>query len=105
MLLTTGGYLLLGAIGLLCSLLLLLQLYFRHKFSYWRKRGVPYAKPTFLFGNFKDCLLQRESVGQFMQRMYNESAGKPFYGVYVFTRYNGNSLNLYHANVENWASS
>lgn len=86
------GECLLGATGLVCGLLLLLQLYFRHKFSYWRKRGVPYAEPTFFFGNFKDCLLQRECVGQFMQRMYSEGAGKPFYGTYVFTRYIGNSL-------------
>jgi len=91
--LMTGEYFL-GAVGLLCGLLLLLQLYFRHKFSYWRKRGVPYAEPAFLFGNFKKCLLQRECVGQFMQRMYNEGAGKPFFGTYVLTRYNGNSLNL-----------
>jgi len=83
--LLTGEYFL-GAIGLVCGLLLLLHLYFRHKFSYWRKRGVPYAEPTFLFGNFKNCLLQRECVGQFMQRMYNEGAGKPFYGTYIFTR-------------------
>jgi len=90
--LLTGECLLLGAIGLVCGLVLLLQLYFRHKFRYWRKRGVPYSEPTFLFGNFKDCVLQKESVGQFMQRMYNEGADKPFYGIYVFTRYNGNSL-------------
>lgn len=84
--LLTGEYFL-GAIGLVCGLLLLLlQLYYRHKFSYWRKRGVPYAEPTSLFGNFKNCLLQRECVGQFMQRMYNEGAGKPFYGTYVVTR-------------------
>jgi hypothetical protein len=88
-----GESLLLAAIGLVCCLLLLLlQLYFRHKFSYWRKRGVPYSEPAFLFGNFKDCLLQKECVGQFMQRMYNEGADKPFYGIYVFTRYNSNSL-------------
>lgn len=78
--------LVLGAIGLVSGLLLLVRLYYRQKFSYWRKRGVPYTEPTFLFGNYKDCVLQKECVGQFMQRMYNEAAGKPFFGIYVFTR-------------------
>jgi cytochrome P450 family 6 len=78
--------LVLGAIGLVSGLLLLVRLYYRQKFSYWRKRGVPYTEPTLLFGNYKDCVLQKECVGQFMQRMYNEAAGKPFFGIYVFTR-------------------
>ena len=96
-----GEWLLLGAIGLVCALLLLLQLYFRHKFSYWRKRGVPYTEPTFLFGNFKECLLQRECVGEFLQKMYNEGVGKPFYGIYVFGRYNGNSINVLRTGLLN----
>ncbi|KDR14000.1 Cytochrome P450 6k1 [Zootermopsis nevadensis] len=81
-----GDSLLLDAIVIVSGLLLLAHLYFRHKFSYWEKRGVPFARPTTLFGNFKECFLQRESVGQFMQRMYNEGAGKRFFGIYVFGR-------------------
>jgi cytochrome P450 family 6 len=77
---------LLLATVIVSALLLLVHLYFRHKFSYWRKRGVPYARPTVIFGNFKECFLQKESLGQFMQRMYNEGAGKPFFGFYVFGR-------------------
>lgn len=38
------------------------------------------------FGNFKDCVLQKECVGQFMQRMYKEGAGHRFFGCYIFTR-------------------
>jgi hypothetical protein len=79
--------LLLVTAALVFSLLLLLYLYFQHKFSYWEKRGVPYAKPTILFGNFKDCVLQKESVGPFLRKIYNEGAGKPFFGFYVFGRY------------------
>jgi hypothetical protein len=100
--LLSGDYLFLGAIAAVCGLLLLLQLYFRHKFSYWRKRGVPYLEPTFLFGNFKDCVLQKECVGQFMERIYNANAGKPFFGAYIFTRYNGNSLKYKYAYSIRW---
>jgi hypothetical protein len=87
----SGDFLLLGAIGLASFLLLLVHLYYRHRFSYWRKRGVPCAASTFFFGSYKDCVLQKECVGQFFQRMYNEGSGKPFFGIYVFNRYNGNS--------------
>jgi cytochrome P450 family 6 len=69
------------------GLLLLVWLYFRYKLSYWQRRGVPHPKPTMVFGNFKDCVLQKECVGQFMQRMYNEGAGNRFFGCYIFTRY------------------
>jgi hypothetical protein len=68
------------------GLLLLVWLYFLYKLSYWQRRGVPHLKPTPPFGNFKDCVLQKENVGQFMQRMYNEGASKPFVGCYIFTR-------------------
>ena len=87
----SGDVLLLSAIGLVSFLFLSLHLYFRHKFSYWRKRGVAYKEPTLFFGNYKECVLQKECVGQFMQRMYNEGAGKPFFGIYIFTRYNRKS--------------
>jgi cytochrome P450 family 6 len=79
--------LLVDTVLVVSGLLLLVWLYFRYKFSYWRRRGVPQLKTTPLFGNFKDCVLQKENVGQFMQRMYNEGVGEPFVGCYIFTRY------------------
>jgi hypothetical protein len=78
--------LLLVTAALVLSILLLVYLYFQDKFRYWEKRCVPNAKPTMLFGNFKNCSLQKESVGQFLGKMYNEGAGKPFFGFYIFVR-------------------
>jgi hypothetical protein len=82
-----GNSLLMDTVLLVAALLLPVWLYFRYKFSYWQKRGVPHSKPTVFLGNFKDCILQKESVGQFMQRMYNEGAGHRFFGCYIVTRY------------------
>jgi hypothetical protein len=78
--------LLLVTASLVLSILLLLYLYFQDNFRYWEKRGVPNAMPTMLFGKFKNCSLQKESVGQFLRKVYNEGAGKPFLGFYVFGR-------------------
>jgi hypothetical protein len=73
--------------SLVLSILLLLYLYFQDKFRYWGKRSFPNAKPNMLFGKFKNCSLQKESVGQFLRKIYNDGAGKPFFGFYVFGRY------------------
>jgi cytochrome P450 family 6 len=34
--------------------------YFKVSFNYWKKRDVPYAKPTFPFGNFGDKIFLEE---------------------------------------------
>jgi hypothetical protein len=60
---------------------------FPRQFRYWEKRCAPNAKPAMLFGNFKNCSLQKESEGQFLGKIYNEGAGKPFFGFYVYFRY------------------
>ncbi|XP_069675031.1 cytochrome P450 6k1-like [Periplaneta americana] len=78
--------LLLDAVIFLTSCVLLFHLYFQHKFSYWKKRGVPYAEPSMLFGNFKNCFLQKECVGQFFRRLYEQGSGHRFYGIYLFAR-------------------
>ncbi|XP_023711029.1 cytochrome P450 6j1-like isoform X2 [Cryptotermes secundus] len=80
-----GNSLLEGTVLFVSSLLLLVWLYFRYKFSYWQRRGVPHSKPTMIFGSYKDCVLQKECVGQFMKRMYNEGVGNHFFGCYIFT--------------------
>jgi cytochrome P450 family 6 len=81
-----GDSLMLDAAVIVSGLLLLVYLYLQHRFNYWKKRGFPYVQPTMLFGNFKDCLLQKENVGQFLQKVYNKGVGKPFIGFYVFGR-------------------
>ena len=48
----------------------LLYLYLTHNHSYWRKRGVPYVKPLPLFGNMKDTVLSRKSMGENYKDIY-----------------------------------
>ena len=71
---------------LLIGFLVAVCLYFEYKFSYWRNRGFPYVEPSFLFGNFRECLFQKVCVGQFYRNMYDKGEGKPFIGIYIFGR-------------------
>lgn len=69
------------SIALLATLIATIYLYVKNAFSYWKRKGVPYVEPTFLFGNFKNVFLQKLSFAGELQRLYNITSG-PFYGIY-----------------------
>lgn len=51
-------------------------------FDYWLVRGVPYRKPTPLFGNFGELLLFRKSQPEGVSEMYNWFSNERFFGVF-----------------------
>jgi cytochrome P450 family 6 len=71
---------------LAASVLAGFYLYFQASFNYWKKRNVPYVKPTFPFGNFGDMLFLRASVGHLFEKFYKELDGKKYGGTYSFTK-------------------
>lgn len=54
-------------------------------FQYWQRRGVPALVPSFPFGNFGPAVLQRLSIGEVAQNLYNKSTER-FFGVHVMTK-------------------
>ena len=60
--------------------------YFKVSFNYWKKRNVPYAKPTFPFGNFGERLLLRRTLGHVFENIYKELDGEKYGGTYAFTK-------------------
>ncbi|OXU21200.1 hypothetical protein TSAR_000319 [Trichomalopsis sarcophagae] len=68
------------------ALLLGLYLYVRRKHDYWRKRGLKYAEPTFLFGNVAPCLLGNKSPHDLIRETYEKGAGEKVIGLYVFDK-------------------
>jgi hypothetical protein len=54
---------LLGGVGLL-------YLYLTRTHDYWRKRGVPYVKPLPVFGNLKDAVLAKKTLGENYRDVY-----------------------------------
>ena len=60
--------------------------YFKVSFNYWKKRNVPYAKPTFPFGNLGDMLFLRTCIGQLFENIYKELDGEKYGGTYALTK-------------------
>jgi len=60
--------------------------YFQVSFSYWKKRNVPYAKPTFPFGNFGDMLFLKASIGHVFENIYKELDGEKYGGTFALTK-------------------
>ncbi|KAL0870364.1 hypothetical protein ABMA27_005374 [Loxostege sticticalis] len=53
-------------------------------FEYWKKRGVPFVKPTFLFGSLKEPFLRMKSLTQLHTQWYQEYPNEKVVG-YFFT--------------------
>jgi len=60
--------------------------YFKVSFNYWKKRNVPYAKPIFPFGNFRDMLFRKASLGHLFENIYKELDGEKYGGTYTLTK-------------------
>jgi cytochrome P450 family 6 len=68
------------------GLILVLYAYFKHSYSYWKKKGVAYLEPSFPFGNIADAVLLKKSIGLVFQDTYNQLEGYQFGGVFAFRR-------------------
>lgn len=66
---------------LLSLLLTTLFLYIKLKFSYWKRRGVPFIEPTIPFGNFGPTFQRKRAFGQNIHDLHNASV-EPFQGIY-----------------------
>ncbi|XP_063223441.1 cytochrome P450 6k1-like [Bacillus rossius redtenbacheri] len=70
----------------LVTCLTALYLYFTRSFSYWRKRGCPYMPPTVLVGNIGNVILQKETISQYLKRVYDSNPDKPVVGLFSFQK-------------------
>jgi len=80
------GTLVLDVGVLAVCILAVVYVYFKVSFSYWKKRNVPYAKPTFPFGNFGDIIFFRETLGLVFENIYKELDGEKYGGTYALTK-------------------
>ena len=60
--------------------------YVTRNFNFWQKLGIPYVKPTPFVGNLKDCVLLKTTIGEQLQRIYNEHSDKPYVGIFSFDK-------------------
>ncbi|KAK9508526.1 hypothetical protein O3M35_006066 [Rhynocoris fuscipes] len=64
------------------SLVTTVYLMWRRKVSYWKVRGVPSATPELPYGNIKDLLFMRKTLGQHYDQIYWQFKNEPFCGIY-----------------------
>jgi cytochrome P450 family 6 len=67
-------------------LLTMVYIYYKKCYSYWKERKVPYIEPTFPFGNFRDLMFLRMSVGHMFAKLYKKLDGEKYGGTYTFTK-------------------
>lgn len=75
-------------ISIISFLCLYILYYFFNAFKYWERRGIPYIKPTFPFGNTEDSFLRRKTIGVVIQDIYKKLKEKnlKFGGYYVLSK-------------------
>lgn len=60
-----------------------IYLYFKYTFTHWDRKGFPYVKPSFPFGNLSSVATGKTSFGVNIYELYKAST-KPIVGVYLF---------------------
>lgn len=73
----------------LASFILLSYLYMKYYiFNHWKKKGVDFIPPTFPFGNFKDVLFGKKSMGVAVADIYKvfKSKGVQHGGYFAFNQ-------------------
>ncbi|CAG9858343.1 unnamed protein product [Phyllotreta striolata] len=67
------------------TIAIVIYLYVKHQYSYWKRLGVPQMKPTFPLGNYKFSFPKGLQMGAYTDLYYQEfkKIGAPFGGVYI----------------------
>jgi len=73
-------------VSVITAIFIGLYFHFTRNFKFWHKLGVPYVKPTPFVGNLKDCVLLKTTIGEQLQRIYNEHSDKPYVGIFTFDK-------------------
>jgi cytochrome P450 family 6 len=73
-------------ISIITAIFIGLYFYFNRNFIFWQKLGIPYVKPTPFVGNLKECVLLKTTIGEKLQRIYNQHSDKPYVGIFSFDK-------------------
>lgn len=73
-------------LAFLIGFITLIYFYARQTYTYWERKGFKYMPDvSYIFGHFKPTFTQKESLGNFITRIYN-STKEPFIGIYSVFR-------------------
>nr|XP_031836318.1 uncharacterized protein LOC116428622 [Nomia melanderi] len=57
--------------------------YLTSTFNFWKNKGVAGPEPIPIFGNFKDVILRKTLVGEYLRQVYNKYKNEPVIGIFV----------------------
>ncbi|XP_054265248.1 cytochrome P450 6j1-like [Macrosteles quadrilineatus] len=60
----------------------LFYFYLTSEYSYWKKRNVPYIKPSFPFGNIKDQVINKADIGTCFKVLYDQMPNEKYFGIF-----------------------
>ncbi len=69
--------------SLLVTLVVTVYLYVKNVYSYWKRRGIPYKTPSFPFGNFANSFMDKKSLAEEIEKIYNESSEEKSIAIYT----------------------
>lgn len=64
---------------------LLIYFKLKKKYTYWKEKGVIHDEPNFLFGNYRNYVIQKEYIGYIVQKLCAKYPNEPFIGAYFGT--------------------
>ncbi|KAF2879303.1 hypothetical protein ILUMI_26858 [Ignelater luminosus] len=59
--------------------------YSTRNYDYWKKRGIPYADPSPIVGNFLDVFTFRSTIGNCLEKLYKRFT-TPYFGIFVLNK-------------------
>lgn len=71
---------------LISTVVFLVWLWLRYKYQYWQRMKIPFLKPNYLFGNFKDIALFQKDPCAHFKTLYESEKDAPCLGMYIFNR-------------------
>ncbi|XP_012279896.1 probable cytochrome P450 6a14 isoform X2 [Orussus abietinus] len=73
-------------LALLMVTLTLIYRYLTMNHNYWKDRGVPFPKPELFFGNQRNSILLKKTIGEDIQEIYQKFSGHRYVGFFQFMK-------------------
>lgn len=77
-----------NAAGIFIALCLGIVTYFKWRYTYWQRKGLPSTKPSIPYGDLKDMFIQRRQIGEIFADIYTKAKAKGYrhIGGYILAR-------------------
>lgn len=70
-------------LSVIVAVFLAVYYYLTSTFDFWKDRGVVGPRPIPGFGNIKDVMLRKISIGDYIARLYEKYKNEPMIGIFV----------------------